>query len=126
MPIGNTSYAVRRFMVGLFPLHFVVNMTALVFERYFSSIEVFAIQGYIFNYNIAVLVAIFSGVANLFFFALFYYTPNIFAFVTKLTAKKTTYKVAASSTKAEKEVKNKRKQILYDLDEYILFFRTKC
>ena len=111
-PIGNTSYAVRRFMVGLFPLHFVVNMTALVFEKYFSNIEVFAIQGYIFNYNNVVLAAIFTGVANLFFFTLFYYTPNNFAFVTKLTAKRGTYKVAASSMKAEKEVKNKRKQII--------------
>ena len=112
-PIGNDTPSVRHFMVGLYPLHFVVNMTALVFEKYFSSIEVFAIQGYIFNYNNVVLVAIFSGVANLFFFTLFYYAPNIFT-------KKTTYKVAASSTKAEKEVKNKRKQFLYDLDEYIL------
>ena len=113
-------------MVGLFPLHFVVNMTALVFERYFSSIEVFAIQGFIFTYNNVVLAAIFSGVANLFFFTLFYYTPNIFAFVTKLTAKKTTYKVAASNMKAEKEVNNKRNDDDYDLDEYILLLRTKC
>ena len=85
-------------------------MTALVFERYFSSIEVFAIQGYIFNYNNVVLAAIFSGVANLFFFTLFYYATNIFAFVTKLTPKRGTYKVAASSMKAEKEVKTKENQ----------------
>ena len=84
-PIGNSTSSVRHFMIGLYPLHFVVNMTTLVFERYFSESEVIAIRGqifkfnfnFIFSYNIIVLVGILTGLANLKFFLFFYY-PDFF------------------------------------------------
>ena len=79
-PIGNDTPSVRHFMVGLYPLHFVVNMTALVFERYFANTDVITIRGQIFNYNNIVLVAMSTGLANLVLFVLFYY-PNFFCAV---------------------------------------------
>ena len=81
-PIGNDTPFVRHFMVGLYPLHFVVNMTTLVLERFFSDTNVIAIRGEIFNYNNVVLVAMLTGIANLILFILFYY-PNFFSVAVK-------------------------------------------
>ena len=79
-PISNAAPSVRHFMVGLYPLHFVVNMTALAFERFFSDTDVIVVRGHIFNYNNIVLVAMSTGLANLVLFVLFYY-PNFFCAV---------------------------------------------
>ena len=121
-PIGNDTPSVRHFMVGLYPLHFVVNMTALVFERYFSGTDVITIHGQIFNYNNIVLVAILTGLANLVFFIHFYY-PNFFFVVLRSTAKKMyggmtktsmekrrTYKVAKANGRIKEQVKRKSKE----------------
>ena len=56
---------VRHFMVGLYPLHFVVNMTTLVFERYFSDTDIITIRGQIFHYNNVIIMALLTGLANL-------------------------------------------------------------
>ena len=111
-PIDNDTPSVRHFMVGLYPLHFVVNMTTLVFERYFSDTDVITIRGHILNYNNVVLVAILTGLANLILFILFYYA-NFFFVALKLTAQKIygslvakqrTYKVADAIKRIAKEV----------------------
>ena len=115
-PIVRDSPSVRHFMVGLYPLHFVVNITSLVFERYFSNTDVITIRGQTFNYNNVVLLAILIGIANFILFILFYY-PNFFDVALRLTARKTSalatksmekenvYKVAEVRKRAEKQVK---------------------
>ena len=82
-PIGKDTPSVRHFMIGLYPLHFVVNMTTLVFERYFSDTDVIRIRGHIFDYNKVILVAILTGLANSILFILFYY-PNFFSALLRL------------------------------------------
>ena len=115
-PIVRDSASVRHFMVGLYPLHFVVNITSLVFERYFSNTDVITIRGQTFNYNNVVLLAILIGLANFILFILFYY-PNFFDVALRLTARKTSalatksmekenvYKVAEVRKRAEKQVR---------------------
>ena len=76
-PICNASPAVRHYMVGLYPLHFVVNMTTLLFEKYFGTTNVVTISGIIFNINTIIWIAIGAGLVNLILFILFYY-PDIF------------------------------------------------
>ena len=73
-------------MVGLHPLHFVVNITTLVLEMYFSDTD-FKITMQILNYKKIVLIAILTGLANLILFILFFY-PNFFFVALRLTAKK--------------------------------------
>ena len=82
-PIGKDTPSVRHFMIGLYPLHFVVNMTTLVFERYFSDTDVIRIRGHIFDYNKVILVATLTGLANSILFILFYY-PNFFSALLRL------------------------------------------
>ena len=76
-PICNPSPAVRHYMVGLYPLHFVVNMASLLFQKYFGTTHVVTIRGIIFNINTIILIAIAAGLVNLVLFILFYY-PDIF------------------------------------------------
>jgi len=109
-PIGNDTPSVRHFMFGLYPLHFVVNMTTLLFERYFSDTDVITIRGHILNYNNIVLIAILTGLANMVLFVLFYY-PNFFSVTLRLTSKKMygsmtkTTAVAASSMRKRRTYK---------------------
>ena len=112
-PLGRKSYSDRHFMIGIYPLHFVVNMATLVFERYFSNTDVITIRGHIFNYNNIVLFAIFTGIANLILFAVFYY-PNIFYLALRSTAKKTYTGVKKTSVKAAKSMEKNR---IYKLAE---------
>ena len=112
-PLGRSSPSDRHFMIGIYPLHFVVNMATLVFERYFSNTDVITIRGHIFNYNNIVLFAIFTGIANLILFVLFYY-PNIFYLAIRSTAKKTFTGVKKTSVKAAKSME---KEKIYKLAE---------
>jgi len=106
-PISNKSPSVRHFMVGLYPLHFVVNVTTLVFERYFSDTDVITIRGEIFNYNNVVLVAILTGLANLILFILFYY-PNFFFVALRSITKKMYAGVTKTSTVAATSMEKRR------------------
>ena len=127
-PIGKDTPSVRHFMIGLYPLHFVVNMTTLVFERYFADTDVITIRGQIFSYNNVVLVAILTGLANMVLFILFYY-PNFFFVVLRSAARKMyggmtktsalaatsmvkrrTYKVAETNRRIKEQVRQKLHQ----------------
>ena len=106
-PIGNSNPAARRFMVGLYPLHFVVNMSTLVFERYFSDTDIITIRGQIFHFNDVIIMALLTGLANLILFIVFYY-PNFFlAIAAKSMEKQKTYKVAEANGRIERQVKCK-------------------
>ena len=140
-PICNASPAVRHYMVGLYPLHFVVNVTTLLFEKYFGTTNVITISGIIFNINTIILIAIGAGLVNLVLFILFYY-PDIFVVMgrcfnnllqnilhyilhnafcrslcgTSKSQRNASYKLSSSIKKIDKEVqqqsKNRFKQAL--------------
>ena len=75
------------YMVGLYPLHFVVNMATLLFQKYFGTTHVVTIRGTIFNINTIILIAIAAGLVNLVLFILFYY-PDIFPAMARCLRKK--------------------------------------
>ena len=106
-PISRDSASIRHFMVGLYPLHFVVNMTSLIFMRYFSNRDVITIRGKIFNYDDVVFAALLTGIANIIFFVFFYY-PSFFYLALRSTAKTAHTGVAKTSALAVNSVKKKK------------------
>ena len=97
-PIHNPSPILRQYMVGLYPLHFIVNLACLVFTLYFPSIDSITIRGTIINIDYVLLTGILAGVLNFLFFVLFYY-PRIFCILAAGTANATS--TAATTAKGK-------------------------
>ena len=104
-PIHNPSPILRQYMVGLYPLHYIVNLACLLFTLYFPSIDSITIRGTIININLVILVGILSGVLNFIFFVLFYY-PTIFCALASAAASATSGATSRAKGKVSQKTYN--------------------
>ena len=77
-PLKHNSPSLRHYTIGLLPLHFVVNITALLFLYFFSTTDFIVINGLILNVNYTIFAALSSSVLNMVLLLFFFY-PNILA-----------------------------------------------
>ena len=76
-PIYNNTPELRRYMIGLYPFHFIVNQASLVFLMYFGYIDTLHFNNVKVDVNMVIWIGIGSGCLNLILLVLFYYT-NLF------------------------------------------------
>ena len=64
-PIYNNTPELRRYMIGLYPFHFIVNQASLVFLMYFGYIDTLHFNNVKVDVNMVIWIGIGSGCLNL-------------------------------------------------------------
>ena len=104
-PLKNETPSLRQFTVGIYPLHFVVNITTLLLIQCFSTTSEITVNGIILNITLLINMALVAGVLNL-VLLIFYYYPRILTVAVmsmKNKNKKHSYSMKKSCKKSEKE-----------------------
>ena len=81
-PVKKNSPSLRHYTIGLLPLHFIVNITALLFLYFFTTTDFIVMNGLILNVNYTIFVAFLSSLLNIVLLLFFFY-PNILAIFLK-------------------------------------------
>ena len=109
-PLKNDSPSLRHYTLGLYPLHYIVNITTLLFLHFFSTNDFIIFNGIIFYTNYITIVAFTAAFLNLVFLLFFLY-PNILCVArTSIKGKISgeTYRLKIAQQKSRKKTKVER------------------